>query len=613
MTVRKKSAPFNGAKSNEAASNKQRSRPAAVSKVRGSHGHGNAHTGAGVSHNGSIHGTTEQKMYFNDPAQVQQWAASSATGFASMEDLVGQDQYYTGFGDAPVMTRTDSFPGSFPMSRSSVAHIPMQQAANGLGAVPGMNYNELCPSGTQVSTGLQTGIHLQQNSSFESNMDTRTGQYHHDAWSYPTPTSDDMVLPNFAATPTTMEGHSNNACFDPSWPQVSCPPGDEILNAGLPCTSKAMTWSPLSAVDPSLSSSYSHNSLIGQEPDTPVSQAIQDGMWSADQDNTRFPNFSVDEPMHFAQSIQYNEQQSDGLSTVKAGRQFQRTPLSNIWPPGEETNQVYMDPKYPGASFQRRASDGEPSTAREHHYYQVGPSADGLYHCPFADSEDCSHKPEKLKCNYDKHLDSHLKPYRCKISTCVELQFSSTACLLRHEREAHGMHGHGEKPHMCTFPECDRSIPGNGFPRRWNLFDHMKRVHDYTGPASSSSSSSSPTPSSTGSYQAPTTLAIRKRRPSSPTQGEPLKRTKSSTGNAQPAPKVTKATTTTTTTTSLSQNKRQSMQKMWLEQKAAIKARLDSLDPNDAGATEQIQADYAILSTIGMNIRRQQASQLASN
>ena len=172
------------------------------------------------------------------------------------------------------------------------------------------------------------------------------------------------------------------------------------------------------------------------------------------------------------------------------------------------------------------------------------------------------------------------------------------------------MHGHGEKPHMCTFPECDRSIPGNGFPRRWNLFDHMKRVHDYTGPASSSSSSS-PTPSSTGSFQGTTTLAIRKRRPSSPTQGEPLKRTKSSTGNAQPVPKATKATTTTTTT--LSQNKRQSMQKMWLEQKAAIKARLDSLDPNDAGATEQIQADYAILSTIGMNIRRQQASQLASS
>lgn len=42
------------------------------------------------------------------------------------------------------------------------------------------------------------------------------------------------------------------------------------------------------------------------------------------------------------------------------------------------------------------------------------------------------------------------------------------------------MHGHGSKPHLCIFEDCDRAQPGNGFPRRYNLFDHMKRVHDYT-------------------------------------------------------------------------------------------------------------------------------------
>lgn len=59
------------------------------------------------------------------------------------------------------------------------------------------------------------------------------------------------------------------------------------------------------------------------------------------------------------------------------------------------------------------------------------------------------------------------------------MQFSSTAVLLRHEREAHGMHGHGDRPHLCLYPGCERSIPGNGFPRRYNLFDHMRRVHDH--------------------------------------------------------------------------------------------------------------------------------------
>jgi len=78
-----------------------------------------------------------------------------------------------------------------------------------------------------------------------------------------------------------------------------------------------------------------------------------------------------------------------------------------------------------------------------------------------------------------KFIDSHLKPFRCKVEACSKQEFSSTACLLRHEREAHGMHGHGDRPHLCFYPGCERGIPGNGFPRRYNLFDHMKRVHDH--------------------------------------------------------------------------------------------------------------------------------------
>src|ERR1700734_2525515 len=68
-------------------------------------------------------------------------------------------------------------------------------------------------------------------------------------------------------------------------------------------------------------------------------------------------------------------------------------------------------------------------------------------------------------------------PYRCKVHACENIRFPSTACLLRHEREAHAMHGHGEKPFLCNFEGCERGIPGNGFPRHWNLCDHMKRVH----------------------------------------------------------------------------------------------------------------------------------------
>lgn len=76
-----------------------------------------------------------------------------------------------------------------------------------------------------------------------------------------------------------------------------------------------------------------------------------------------------------------------------------------------------------------------------------------------------------------KNLDSHLKPYLCKDEGCRDLKFSSNACLFRHEREAHSMHGHGEN--LCKFRNCERAQPGNGFPRRWNLGDHMKRVHGH--------------------------------------------------------------------------------------------------------------------------------------
>lgn len=140
---------------------------------------------------------------------------------------------------------------------------------------------------------------------------------------------------------------------------------------------------------------------------------------------------------------------------------------------------------------------------RDHPLYQkatIGP--DGLYHCPWEGKDlTCSHKPEKLKCNYDKFVDSHLKPYRCKVHACENARFSSTACLLRHEREAHAMHGHGEKPFLCTFDGCERGIPGNGFPRHWNLCDHMKRVHNRSPsptPATKPARSSKKRKSSTG-------------------------------------------------------------------------------------------------------------------
>lgn len=144
-------------------------------------------------------------------------------------------------------------------------------------------------------------------------------------------------------------------------------------------------------------------------------------------------------------------------------------------------------------AFGSRRLSGEGESARDHFLYKNAyPQADGLFHCPWEGESTCNHKPEKLKCNYDKFVDSHLKPYRCKVEGCQNARFSSTACLLRHEREAHAMHGHGEKPYLCTYEGCERSQPGHGFPRQWNLRDHMRRVHNDNG---TSTQAASPPPS----------------------------------------------------------------------------------------------------------------------
>ncbi|KAJ3479984.1 hypothetical protein NLG97_g8175 [Lecanicillium saksenae] len=134
-------------------------------------------------------------------------------------------------------------------------------------------------------------------------------------------------------------------------------------------------------------------------------------------------------------------------------------------------------------NYTQRSSVESDSPREDSRYKNAVRSADGLFHCPWEGQPGCNHKPEKLKCNYDKYVDSHLKPYKCKVQSCQDARFSSTACRLRHEREAHGLHGHGNKPFLCTYEGCERAQEGHGFPRQWNLRDHMKRVHNDNGDA----------------------------------------------------------------------------------------------------------------------------------
>ena len=206
-----------------------------------------------------------------------------------------------------------------------------------------------------------------------------------------------------------------------------------------------------------------------------------------------------------------------------------------------------------------------------------------------------------------KYLDSHLKPYRCKVPACMDaqLRFSSNACLFRHEREAHGLHGHGDNPHLCLWEGCERSVPGYGFPRRWNLFDHMRRVHDYTTSERHSSPETSPTgPCPSKKKDA---SAIRKRRVSGPTPAPAMKRTRSI--HSQNGSGSVKATHNT----AQHGQRLRTAEHNYFKCRARLLSELEKITPQDTSMHEKVNASLQELYTLGLSYRHIVASQVVSH
>ncbi|OQE91421.1 hypothetical protein PENNAL_c0009G08948 [Penicillium nalgiovense] len=204
---------------------------------------------------------------------------------------------------------------------------------------------------------------------------------------------------------------------------------------------------------------------------------------------------------------------------------------------------------------------------------------------------------------HHKYLDSHLKPYRCKVPACIDaqLRFSSNACLFRHEREAHGLHGHGDNPHLCLWEGCERAVPGNGFPRRWNLYDHMRRVHDY---ATSERHSSPETSPGAGQIKKKEPTG-RKRRVTGATAAPTMKRTRSVHSQASSI----KATQTSASLGQRLQNAEQNFFKC----RSRLLEELGNISPQDTTLHEKVNASFQELFTLGLNYRQIEASQAVSH
>lgn len=97
---------------------------------------------------------------------------------------------------------------------------------------------------------------------------------------------------------------------------------------------------------------------------------------------------------------------------------------------------------------------------------------------------DCVDKKETFRrpCEYNKHMDKHERPYKCNEPTCEQNPgFTYSGGLLRHMREVHkkGV-GPARRPLFCPHTNCIRST-GEGFTRRENLEEHLRRRHSFNG------------------------------------------------------------------------------------------------------------------------------------
>ncbi|KAK5662995.1 hypothetical protein OQA88_6409 [Cercophora sp. LCS_1] len=111
---------------------------------------------------------------------------------------------------------------------------------------------------------------------------------------------------------------------------------------------------------------------------------------------------------------------------------------------------------------------------------EVTKNGDGKFVCTFPE---CTEEVKEFgrKCEWNKHMDKHDRPYKCAADGCEKLPgFTYAGGLLRHEREVHGKHGGPKQSFHCPHLNCKRH-GGKGFSRAENLNEHLRRVHTQNG------------------------------------------------------------------------------------------------------------------------------------
>lgn len=339
-----------------------------------------------------------------DTARISQWMAASSTG---PEYPAYGPSCTTYASDMALTSVAPSAPGAFPVPYTddfqfSSYNLPLEQAY-----VPDRSFDETCQfSRMNISQDVGQGLNMATYYDNQNPMRSTDTSIK----SYGLPAGNEFTMDSHS--PVVIGNNINGYDSNTNWNLQAV---HDVSGSNTMVNSQPTDWTSAMTMTPSTSSLPSEHSFLSQQPDTPVSAIMLDGNWTAasgslDENLGMAPPFTIGDAQ-MQSAVYYDEQRlaffstssfvpDPHRSTIRQSQSQPRAPL-NMEMFSAQDSETYGLPQCPTMDGSRRGSDSENRNARDHPYYKVDAQKDGLYHCPFATSDDCTHKPEKLKCNYE--------------------------------------------------------------------------------------------------------------------------------------------------------------------------------------------------------------------
>lgn len=355
-----------------------------------------------------------------DNARISHWAATSATGLETPAYGFNCTTYAS---DLALTSVAPPASGAYPNAYSDGVPFPSCDVSMDQTYVPDMNYDESSTysagvhfSRMNISQGVSQGQALNSLTCFDGQDILGPGISDFQSYGLP---GDNLVMESDASM--AISGNTNEYDSHSNWKCMH-----DISGVNTMGNAQSTDWSSSIAMTPSTSSLPSEHSYLGQQPDTPVSAVMFDGIWtttngSMDGDLGIVPPFTIGDTAQMQPSVYYDDERlafysmlpfmpNTCTSTIRQNQSLARPQLTmDTFSP--QDFQAYGLPQHPVMDGSRRNSESEHRNARDHAYYRLEAQKDGLYHCPLAATEErCTHKPEKLKCNYEYEK---LNLYRC--------------------------------------------------------------------------------------------------------------------------------------------------------------------------------------------------------